>query len=364
MYPNFRNKERVSQIKLARNDFINSKNPLKKYYQKSKNNLSSISEVKPIHAYVETVPICNLACPSCPQGHAQDRENYLKTLNGIQIMSMNNFKKWTKQLVAEGIKSISIYNTNEPLLDPLLFERLEFLDTLGLNDIVFMSNATLLTLDKTDKLLSTTVSKICFSIDAASNATYDKVRPLRSKSASLQVSERFEKVYTNIEEFSKKARLIRPDILIRVSFVVGKDNYKEIDSFLERFKNIVDVIDFQYNHVADFNKDCAIDSSFKKIQVESCSAPTSTIFLRPNGDVFPCCTVYSYIEQDDLGNNLLIGNLSNSSYKEILAADKRRLLIEELASEHPSKRCENCMGNHYCQENYFEAENKFFEPAL
>ena len=364
MYPNFRNETRITEAQESRSISSNSKNLLNSYYQKAKDNSADFENQLPVHAYVETVPVCNLACPSCPQGHPEDREDYLESLNGIKTMGMEDFKDWTKQLVDNGIKSISIYNTNEPLLDPLLFERLDYLRIFELNDIIFMSNATLLNSINTNKLLESPISKVCFSIDAATNATYNKVRPLKSKTDSSYKSERLDKVYENISEFSKKARKIRPDILIRVSFVVGKDNYHEIKLFLERFKEIVDVIDFQYNHVADFNRNSAISTQFKKVSVESCSAPSSTIFLRPNGDLYPCCTVYSYIQQKDLGDNLLIGNLSNLTYAQVLNLDRRKVLLRQLEDEQPSQRCDSCMNNHYCHEDYFETENRFFEPAL
>jgi len=369
MYPNFVNQARIEEVRRLRNSTTNEKkSKIISHYLKQSN--QEIDDI-PTHAYIETISTCNYACGSCPQGNPELKQDYVDNLESSPVMSFENFEAWGNEIVSAGIKSISLYNTNEPLLDPLLFKRLRLLETMELDDVILMSNASLMTKDKVQLILASCVSKMCFSVDAASPKTYDVVRPEANKksrevglNSNEQIASRYEIVRDKIRDFCTLSRQERPDILTRASFVVSKQNFHEIDKFISEFREFIDVIEFQYNHVADFNR-TTIDNEFTKLSVEDCSAPSTTIFIRPDGSIYPCCTVYSYISQSGLGETLKLGSLSKSSYKTILESKKRLTIMSALKNGTPIDRCNECLQNNYCHKTYSE-NNKYqnFSPLI
>jgi 2-iminoacetate synthase ThiH len=91
--------------------------------------LSSLYEIS-----IETYNICNLKCAMCPY-HQMTREKVL--------MGMELFEKIIENVVSLGIKRVCLSFYNEPLLDPLLFERVD-LPRAKVYDVYLNSNGSLL----------------------------------------------------------------------------------------------------------------------------------------------------------------------------------------------------------------------------
>ena len=116
---------------------------------------------------IETYNVCNLRCIMCSHPNM--------TREKVQ-MGMDLFKKIVDEAVASGVRGACLSNCNEPLLDPLLFERIKYAKSRGMQDVVCVSNGTLLTRDKVDKLLDSGLDSIYFSFDGATKDTYEKIR--------------------------------------------------------------------------------------------------------------------------------------------------------------------------------------------
>lgn len=69
--------------------------------------------------------------------------------------------------------------------------------------------------------------------------------------------------------------------------------------------------------------------------IESCKAPSVTLYFDKSGEVYPCCVnrVFSY------------GNIKSSSLKEIVFGQKKKLLQEKLNQKNYNLGCSMC-GNH------------------
>lgn len=362
MYPNYYNEQRIEQISNLRHKYKPKEKIINHFKKKKSTNVVN----NPSHAYIETLGTCNYACISCPQGYISQRSSYLANLDGPSVMPLSSFKDWVDQFIEKGIRSIALYCTNEPLLDPLIFDRLDYLSSKDLDDVLFMSNGFLMNSNNRDRILSSCVTKMCFSIDAATTSTYEVVRPLANSSAYPVSSEtsRFDFVVGNIRNFMTSARTQRPDMLTRVSFVVSKDNHTEIDQFKSMWQDYSDVVEFQYNHNANFMSS-TIDSNFSPVQVETCNAPNTTIFVRPDGTVYPCCAIYSFIQDNQFDSDLRIGNLNLSTYNSILSSVERLSLIDSLNKDSYGPRCDKCLKSNYCHQSFI-ADNKFnsFSPVI
>ena len=115
---------------------------------------------------IETLNICNLRCKHCP---------YPLMTRKKEIMSLDLFKKVINDSRDIKIKVANLNIYGEPLLDNLLFERIDYCKSKGM-EVQFTSNGTLLDSGMAKKIISHKVDKIYFSFDSANKETYEKIR--------------------------------------------------------------------------------------------------------------------------------------------------------------------------------------------
>src|SRR5512142_2778866 len=108
----------------------------------------------PVEYIVETTAKCNLYCPMCPrETHRQPKED----------MAEGGFER----LVAEAGPSaehMMLIGLGEPLLDPLIFDRIERCAKHGLSTLL-STNGTLLDEEAAAKLLATPIEHVTLSFD-------------------------------------------------------------------------------------------------------------------------------------------------------------------------------------------------------
>ena len=92
---------------------------------------------------------------------------------------------------------------NEPLAHKNIFKVLDYASKLKFNDLFFISNGYLLNEKNSEKILSSGLTKIMFSLDAFSPETY-KERKLKNKKPA-----NYEKVIKNILAFLKLKRKLK-----------------------------------------------------------------------------------------------------------------------------------------------------------
>ena len=154
---------------------------------------------------IESHNVCNLKCVMCPYP-IMTRE---KTL-----MKMELFEKIVDDGAASGIREINLSLCGEPFLDTLLFERIRYVKSKGMQSN-FYSNGTLLTKDRIDTLLETGLDSIIFSFDGGTKETYERIR----------VGADFKKTKGNLIGLIKERNrrgLKKPTILI--TFTTQKEN--------------------------------------------------------------------------------------------------------------------------------------------
>jgi MoaA/NifB/PqqE/SkfB family radical SAM enzyme len=86
--------------------------------------------------------------------------------------------------------TICPYLSGEPLIHPKLIEAIGLIKKYGYNHVRFHTNATLLTLEKSEKLINSGLSHIVFSVDGSDKQDFERIRGVS-----------FEKVKDNIYNF-------------------------------------------------------------------------------------------------------------------------------------------------------------------
>jgi len=265
----------------------------------------------PLYIMLEQTYRCNLRCISCIHGYPDLRN---KAAMNVGCMPWKLYEK----IVLEGEKnncpSISTHNNDEPLLVKDLEKRISFAKKHGFMDIIMTTNGVLFTEEKIKNIIDAGVTRILFSIDAATEETYNKVRPGGD----------FNKVVWAL----KKAREYRDSLdshlpILRTSFVPNRINQHELDKFMEMFSPLVDYIDLQ-PFCTYYDANIELIPKGARLIPESefrCNGPSKLVIVRANGDVLPCPNFY--------GTEIVVGNLYKNTIKEVFNSSNMKQLRED-----------------------------------
>jgi len=293
----------------------------------------------PIFLQLETNQICNLKCPSCPIGQEDGDKKYISSEN----MGWEMYKKIILEGEKYGCPSVEPQGTNEPLLDPNLEGYIKFASEHGFMDIMLNTNGTLLSEQRSRKFLKSGITRVRFSLDAATKETYEKVR----------LGGKYETTMNNIEKFLKIKKQENYELpVVGVNFCKTKFNEHEEKLFIETWKDKVDFIVIQDFQPPDLTKNyseflTSSTSVFReKIQKSgfNCQQPWQRVLIRSNGEVCPCCAFFS--------EELTLGNLKNHSIHELWNSKEMRNLrdIHKTGNWQENdwcKKCINHMGGDY-----------------
>ncbi|EAI3906342.1 radical SAM protein [Campylobacter lari] len=297
-------------------------------YRKKWNDASKcIFQDFPLFVRFENQFKCNARCIMCVHGHADLRDDY--RYKGY--LSFNTFKKLVDECDEHQCPSIGVSQTNEPLLDPDIIERLQYVSSKkNIIDIHFNTNASLLTEDMSKKLLDTNITRMNFSIDAYTEETYNKIR----------LGLNFKNVLQNIENFinlKEKMNIKLP--IIRVSFLLQEVNKHELEDFKRYWVDKADYVSIQrYVPISPFDDDRSLAISESPISgKQRCSYPFESLFIHGDGLVVPCAS--------HRAKHIAVGNINNNSIYQIWHSDK----MNELRLAHKNgclkstKLCDTCL---------------------
>lgn len=124
----------------------------------------------PKRVTIETIFGCNAKCIMCPID--------LPTKRKKGIMPLETFKSIIDSLIPyrENFEMTDLYSLGEPLLDPHIFERINYVKEKGFRNLGISTNAALLNYEKQCRLLESGIDTIIFSIDGVKKETHEKIR--------------------------------------------------------------------------------------------------------------------------------------------------------------------------------------------
>jgi len=171
----------------------------------------------PVHVRLKPTNRCNHRCSYCCYRSKNLHMNQL--FDEQSEIPWKSMKKIIKDLALMGVKAVTFSGGGEPLLYPYFNDTVKRLCAGGIK-IGLLTNGSLLN-GESATLLSKYASWVRVSMDAAVPQTYIKTRGVERKE--------FEKVCNNIEKFSKNKT---KGCQLGVNYIVTKNNYKEVYSFL------------------------------------------------------------------------------------------------------------------------------------
>lgn len=243
---------------------------------------------RPLYIVMETNSYCNMKCKMCIR-------NYDLSKNRAINIDMGIIKKVVNECRKLKVPSFFIGAEAECLINPNIKEIITTVKQEGGGiDNFLITNGYELNDDISKLLIDLQWERVYISIDAATAQTYKNIR-----GKSL---ERVENNILRLLELRKKANSLLP--IVRVSFVIQEENRNEKEMFIEKWKDKVDIIDFQ--NLIHYDKMDSIEE-YPDISYQ-CAYPFRTLLLDCDGNLYPCCTEFGY--------KMCIGNIYDLSIQE------------------------------------------------
>ncbi len=277
--------------------------------------------IKPGILQIETTNACNARCLMCPH-------RFMK--RPVKTMSLNDFQKVLDNVMKNypSIKRVTLSGFGEPLLDPGLFKKIDYINKKYPKlKIDLFTNAGLLNKERADKLLQKKLGRVTFSINGAEKEDYEKIMGLD-----------YNIVTKNVSYFLKQKKLLKKEFLVNISMMVLKENEKKAQTFIEMWKPLTDSVRVYYPQ--DWVGELKENLGEQKIPYERkqwpCSAPWTHIVIHSNGEFLACCR--------DFNSQWAFGNLIKGDDIKKLREGKKfqEFLKQQLKSDFSFPLCKNC----------------------
>ncbi len=277
----------------------------------------------PIMVNIEPTPNCNLACFMCYQKHHN---------SGREEMPLDLLQKIMAECKRERLYSLGVCMGGELSTYSYLSEYLKMIAKAKILDVFFDTNGVWITKDDLQFIVEHRFSRALFSVDAASRKTYRDVR-------GPDCLEDVENSINQLIEIKKAHRAELP--IIRLSFVVTKRNHHEVNSFIDKWQDKVDYIDFQrkfdFSWIGKPKEDLPPLGRFDDV---FCSYPFYSLNIWATGEVTPCCTFPALYDPE-----MIVGNVRYESIRKIWHGKKFREIRESIFYKKLTHTCRKCMGS-------------------
>lgn len=247
----------------------------------------------PLFLEVETSYACNYRCPKCPRQAVGHTKN-------VGFLSTDLLDKIFAEARKFELSSLAFSHGGEPLMRKDLPTLIQKARDSHILDRMFHTNGSLLNKKLSKELIASGLTKINFSLDAASSEVYKKVRPGGD----------YEKVLSNINDFlAAKKEYGKSYPRVRVSFIITPENRHEQSKFYDLWKDKVNVISFQRCYdFTQFNYTDSYDLNPNREIKHCCTQLWQLLTITYEGDLLIC--------ERDYKHNHVLGNLKTHTIHE------------------------------------------------
>ena len=267
----------------------------------------------PLMCVLSFIYVCNASCPNCPYNNSSIRDKYKDAL----IMPVKLFKRIATECGRYG-SYLRISGGGEPMMHPQAVELFLYAKKKNAK-IGLITNGSIFTVAKLEKLISAQIDVIEFSVDAADEDTYNKVRPGLSWS----------KLNENVANAVKIRDALKSNTKIIASAIDQKDvNIQDIKDYWE---DRVDNLQIRKYLTWGYNKDNSGDSA--PYLDTNDKIPCPWLFERLNIDSRGAVTLCG----EDIAFDCAFANVNDKSIKDIWKSPEfekfRRLHLEKRGDE-------------------------------
>jgi cyclic pyranopterin phosphate synthase len=201
------------------------------YHLNKVENFLQDKKVDPITIEIDPSNACNHSCPFCISGHLHLSKYKGTEFFNRQMMSKEILMNLVKDLSKTETDSINFTGGGEPTMNPHLKDAIEYLKNNSNIEMGMFTNGTMLSRFDLYETVVTSLTWVRISLDSGVKEKYDKLRVTNS-------SNNFDMVIENIKKLIEYKKKLKSKIAIGVGFVVTRDNFDEVLTFANLFKDI------------------------------------------------------------------------------------------------------------------------------
>ena len=285
----------------------------------------------PLSLHIFPSFFCNLKCNYCL--HCLPQNELEKISFKKQSMPFDIYQKAIDGLLEfpQKLKALIFAGHGEPLIHQDIVKMVKYAKQKDVSErIEIVTNATLLTHELSDHLISAGLNRLRISIQGVTSEKYKTITGM---------SIDFEQLVQNISYFYTSRR--NCEVYVKIVDVALMDDIEK-ERFINIFKDISDSAAIEYvipfiNSI-DYS-DIGTDLSKTKMgrhccRTNICSMPFYMLVLNPDGSVLPCCSTEIPI---------VYGNMQTSSLLNIWNSNiRKRFLYNQLKHKDQNEVCKRC----------------------
>lgn len=258
---------------------------------------------------IEPISACNAACIMCPvKTIKRDRKSLSPELFSKIVSELAHYVDW--------VERVTIQLHGEPLLDNELERKISILKAIGIKNVSFSTNGSLITKKRAESIVLSGVDNIDISIDGSTKQTYESIR----------INLLFEEVVSNVRQLIALRNSLRPSVSVRLRMTLSEKNMHEFTEFKSYWEQYLGLQDGAYgklvsnwtNWLPDYKLPSGLD--FTQLNSEPCISLWGSFPILSDGKVPLCCT--------DFNAKAYLGDVNVSSIREIWQGDAARRLRE------------------------------------
>lgn len=273
---------------------------------------------QPLRVDIDPCDRCNFRCEFCFQDHTD-------SFHG-RIMSLETFNKVVSQLKEfdEPINIIHLYGFGEPLINPKIASFVKILhDENVAKEVAIITNASLLSHELTDALISAGLNKIEISINGLTDEDYLRI---------VKAKVHFESIYENVKYLYAN----RKQCHVHVKICGDCFSEAEQKRFVELFADCADTINI--DHMANLWPGITVadsDSNLYEMQEAFhtgkdmiCGICFYHLEVHSGGEVSPCYVDWKYRQEN-------LGNIHETTLKKIWDSERRKAILLGFLKKEP-----------------------------
>lgn len=276
----------------------------------------------PLYIILETNSYCNMKCKMCTR-------NFFSSEKRVNI-SEEIVDRIVGQCKEYNIPSVFVGAAAECLINPNIKGILRKMKSIHNLDCFLITNGYSLDEDMANFLIDIQYERVYVSLDAAREETYRKIRGCDLKRVENNVNQ--------LLLLREERGSVLP--LVRVSYVIQEENQEEQEEFFNKWKDKVDIIDYQY--LIDYKDLDKLAEPEELPETDfQCVNPFRMLVIDYEGNIFPCSSDYAY--------HMPIGNIMDMNIEEAWNSMQMKSLRASILDNSLCKVCRNCIAHNNIQ---------------
>ncbi|MBI2339917.1 MAG: radical SAM protein [Deltaproteobacteria bacterium] len=189
----------------------------------------------PIMLILDLTNVCNFECPHCPQPIMASQPDYRAS-----FMSFDDYKKIVDEAAEEDVKFIRFTGDGEPMLNRRLLDMVAYAKEKTSISLVLTTNGSMLTPERSERLLDLGIDVIDVSLDAFTKEKYAIVRK----------GGKYHEVIGNLHHLLALREKKKSKTRVMVNMIDQKIVADEVDDFKKYWEPLVDFVLVRNLHTA------------------------------------------------------------------------------------------------------------------